>query len=82
MAVMVEFAAMMFMQRRNNLKKENKVEIKGPWMEERRSNKDQGKDSYEMEKLIAKIDGFALVAFTSCYILFNLFYWVPYLSTI
>ena len=81
MTAMVEFAAMMFIQRRDNLKNGNKFEHKVQPEEQRLNNK-EGKDSFQMEILIAKIDGFALFGLTSCYITFNLFYWIPYLITI
>ena len=81
MATIVEFAAMMFLQRRNNLKKRNNVENNERPGTQHLEN-GEGRDSFEMETLLAKIDGFALFGLTSCYIIFNLFYWIPYLITI
>ena len=72
MAAMVEFAGIMLMQRRNNLNRGNQVESKGQLL---------GRNMYEMEKLIARIDGFASFGLTLSYIFFNLFYWVPYVSS-
>ena len=72
MAAMVEFAGIMVMQRRNHLKRGHQVEGNVQIL---------GRDSYHMDKLIVKVDGFALLGLTLSYILFNICYWVPYLSS-
>ena len=72
MAAMVEFAGIMVMQRRDQLKRGHQVEGNVQIL---------GKDLYHMEKLIVKIDGLAILGLTLSYILFNICYWVPYLSS-
>ena len=72
MAAMVEFAGIMLMQRRNHLKRGLQVESNEHIL---------GRDLFNMEKLITKVDVFALLGLTLSYILFNICYWVPYLSS-
>ena len=67
MAAMLEFAVMMFVQRKNELKNVMKVSIKGRLL--------RG-CSLEMKKLSSKIDAIAMILFVSAYLVFNVAYWI------
>ena len=71
MAAMLEFAAMLFLQRRNELKIGTKVSIKGRLLR---------RGSFEMKKLSTKIDGIAMILYVFAYLVFNIAYWVTNLS--
>ena len=63
----LEFAVIMFLQRRSELRAGTKVETTKTLIIRR--------DSFDIKRLSAKIDGMAMVLFLSGYILFNAFYW-------
>ena len=70
-ASIVEFAVIMFLQRRNELRGRTEVATM--------SNLTVGRGSFEIKSLSAKIDGIALIIFLTGYILFNAFYWVVFI---
>ena len=72
-AAMVEFAGIMFLQRKNRLIRSNKVTKNGELIR---------RGSYEMELLTMKIDSMALLIFTSVYVLFNSVYWAANLTAL
>ena len=69
-SAMIEFAGIMYVQRRKRLIGENKV-----------TNIVEGKnsESFIMEQLTIKIDSRALIIFSFTYLLFNFAYWPSYL---
>ena len=67
MGAMLEFAIMMFVQRKNELRNSNKVSIKGRLLR---------RGSFEMKKLSSKIDGMAMTLFVFAYLVFNVAYWI------
>ena len=70
MAAMIEFAGILFLQRRNRLIK--RVTAASNQQMARRG-------SFEMEGLTAKIDLIALTLFCSGYLVFNVAFWAMYL---
>ena len=72
-AAMVEFAGIMFMQRKNRLIRSNKVTNNGELIR---------RGSFEMELLTMKIDSMALLIFSSSYVLFNSVYWAANLTAL
>ena len=68
----LEFAVIMFLQRRSELREYAKVATTKTLMMRR--------DSFDIKRLSAKIDGMAMVLFLSGYILFNAFYWIIFIS--
>ena len=68
----LEFAVIMFLQRRSELREDVKVATT--------KNSILRKDSFDMKRLSAKIDGMAMVHFLSGYILFNAFYWIIFIT--
>ena len=70
MAAMIEFAGILFLQRRNRLiRKDNVASIQQMVR----------RGSFEMETLMAKIDLIALILFCSGYVVFNVAFWAMYL---
>ena len=68
-ATMLEFAAVLFLKRKMDLKKEM-------WM---KPNNEMKKNVlFELESLIAWIDIGALITFFICYVVFNIAYWASY----
>ena len=67
MGAMLEFAIMMFVQRKNELRNSNKVSIKGRLLR---------RGSFEMKKLSSKIDRMAMMLFVFAYVVFNVAYWI------
>ena len=67
MAAMMEFAVMMFVQRKDELNKGNKVSIKGRLLR---------RGSFEMKKLSSKIDGITMILSVLAYFVFNVAYWI------
>ena len=63
---MVEFAGIMYLQRKNELRKLNQVSIEGESL----------RSEFEMMKLLTKIDGIAMIIFTFTYSAFNITYWI------
>ena len=72
-AAMVEFAGIMFLQRKNRLIRSNKVTNNGELIR---------RGSFEMELLTMKIDSMALLIFSSAYVLFNSVYWAANLTAL
>ena len=72
-AAMVEFAGIMFLQRKNRLMRSNKVTNNGELIR---------RGSFEMELLTMKIDSMALLIFSSVYVLFNSVYWAANLTAL
>ena len=72
-AAMVEFAGIMFLQRKNRLIRSNKVTNNGELIR---------RGSFEMELLTMKIDSMALLIFSSAYVLFNSVYWAANLTSV
>ena len=72
-AAMVEFAGIMFLQRKNRLIRSNKVTNNGELIR---------RGSFEMELLTMKIDSMALLIFSSVYVLFNAAYWAANLTAL
>ena len=72
-AAMVEFAGIMFLQRKNRLIRRNKVTNNGELIR---------RGSFEMELLTMKIDSMALLIFSSAYVLFNSVYWAANLTAL
>ena len=72
-AAMVEFAGIMFLQRKNRLIRSNKVTNNGELIR---------RGSFEMELLTMKIDSMALLIFSSVYVLFNSVYWAANLTAL
>ena len=68
----LEFAVIMFLQRRSELRAGTKVETTKTLI--------IGRDSFDIKRLSAKIDGMAMVLFLSGYILFNAFYWIIFIN--
>ena len=66
-AAMLEFSGIMFLQRKNELRKRTKVSIIGHSLR---------RGSFEMKKMTTKIDGIALILFLMAYLLFNVAYWI------
>ena len=71
MSAILEFAAMLFLQRKNELKNGAKVSNKGRFLR---------RGSFEMKKLSTKIDGIAMILYVFAYLVFNIAYWIPNLS--
>ena len=65
---MLEFAGMLFLQRKNETKGQGKVSAKGHL---------KRRGSLEIKKLWAAIDGTALILFLFAYLMFNAVYWIP-----
>ena len=71
-AAMFEFAVILYLQRRHELERCRKMESQ---------EKELGnKGTFEMKKLSAKIDRFALILFFLCYTIFNSIYWFKFLN--
>ena len=70
-AAMIEFAGIMFLQRKNRLIRSNEVTNNGELIR---------RGSFEMELLTMKIDSTALLFFLSSYVLFNSVYWAANLT--
>ena len=68
----LEFAVIMFLHRRNQLKGGAKVATT--------SNVMLRRASFDINTLSAKIDGIALIIFLSGYILFIVLYWVVFIT--
>ena len=68
----LEFAVIMFLQRRSELRAGTKVETTKTLIIRR--------DSFDIKRLSAKIDGIAVILFLSGYILFNAFYWIIFIN--
>ena len=68
----LEFALIMFLQRRNELSGGTKVAMTNSLIIRR--------DSFDIKRLSAKIDGTAVILFLSGYILFNAFYWIIFIN--
>ena len=66
MAAMLEFAGIMFLQRKNEIRSPNKVSTKGRFLR---------RGSFEMKKLYTKVDGVSLILFPFAYLVFNVAYW-------
>ena len=67
----LEFAVIMFLQRRCELSEDAKVAMTKHLIIR--------KDSFDIKRLSAKIDGMAMVHFLSGYILFNSVYWIIFI---
>ena len=67
-AAMLEFAGILFLQRRIESKTGGKVSTKGHL---------KRRGSLEMKKLWTAIDGTALILFLFAYLIFNAVYWIP-----
>ena len=67
---MLEFAVIMFVQRRHELGQAIKVATP--------SNLKSRRDSLDVKSWSAKIDGFAMIMFLSGYVLFNAVYWATF----
>ena len=65
---MLEFAGMLFLQRKNETQGGSKVSTKGHL---------KRRGSLEMKKLWTTIDGTALILFSFAYLIFNAIYWIP-----
>ena len=70
MAAMIEFAGILFLQRRNRLISRDKVASNQQMVR---------RGSFEMEGLTAKVDFIALIMFCSGYLVFNVAFWAIYL---
>ena len=70
----LEFAVIMFLQRRNELSGGTKVAMT--------SNLIIRRDSFDIKRRSAKIDWIAMILFPSGYILFNAFYWIVFITKI
>ena len=70
----LEFAAIMFLQRRQDLAAGKKVE--------RKANPKTGSALYDIKTLSAKVDGMAMIIFLLGYLLFNMIYWAMFLDKI
>ena len=66
-AAMLEFSGMMFLQRKNELRKGIGVSSIGHSLR---------RGSFEMKKTTTKIDGIAMILFLIAYLLFNVAYWI------
>ena len=67
MAAMLEFAGMLFIQRRNEIRRNRKVSNNG---------KSLRRGSFEVMELWTKIDGIAMPVFVFAYVVFNITYWI------
>ena len=67
---MLEFAVIMFVQRRHELGQASKVATP--------SNLKSRRSSLDIKSWSAKIDGFAMMIFLSGYVLFNAVYWATF----
>ena len=67
---MLEFAVIMFLQRRHELQQASKVETP--------SNLKSRRGSLAIKSWSAKIDGFAMIIFLAGYALFNAVYWATF----
>ena len=68
---MLEFAAMLFLQRKNETKRGSKVSTTGHL---------KRRGSLEMKTLWTTIDGTALILFLFMYLIFNAVYWIPIIT--
>ena len=66
-AAMLEFSGMMFLQRKNELRKSIDVSILGHSLR---------RGSFEMKEMTTKIDGISMILFLMAYLLFNVAYWI------
>ena len=67
---MLEFAVIMFLQRRHELAQTKKVA--------NNRNLKSRRDSLDVKSMSAKIDGMAMIIFLSGYVLFNAVYWATF----
>ena len=67
---MLEFAVIMFLQRRHELAQTKKVA--------NNSNLKSRRGSFDVKSMSAKIDGMAMIIFLSGYVLFNAVYWATF----
>ena len=69
MAAMLEFAGMLFIQRKNEIKRDRKIS---------NNRKSLRRGSFEIKELWTKIDEIAMVVFVFAYVVFNIAYWIRF----
>ena len=67
MAAMMEFAGMLFLQRKNEIRRNRKIS---------NNRKSLRRGSFEIKEMGTKIDVIAMLLFVFAYIVFNITYWI------